>query len=308
MKRVIKNAVSIASAAVIGLYAVGAVGNYSSRRNLSQPKREISEIAVSLHNHTPILEERDSALESLVDSAFREDIEIVALTDANSEENFYYLKDNSSRILPGYKTENLGNALKISENSNLDASIYLLLGYEFHMPSGHLIIIGQKENISLDNSSTTDDAISQGKKYGAITIIPHPFATKLEIGGVGAEKLGSLYKKVDAIESFNAQAICFYPYLIDVHNANIDAKKFSEEHNFPGIAAPDSHIASHVGLSYILVEKENIDFEDSDSIVNSLRNAIKNQDFRNYEDYSSWLDSFRWLSAARLKNILSEFF
>ena len=301
MRKAVKNLISLLSASVIGLYAVGILGNYSSRRGLSQPKRENSEIAVSLHNHTPMFGERDSALEALIDSAFKEEMDIVALTDANSDENFYYLKENSSRVLPEYKTEELGNALKISKKSNIEESIYLLSGYEFHRASGHVLIVGQKENISLNETSTPEDAIGAGAKDGAIIIFPHPFAVKLGIGGIGAEKLESLYKEADAIESFNAQAICLYPYFIDVHQTNIYAKRFSEEKNFPGVATSDSHIASHVGLSYILVGKEDIDFKDSYSIVNSLRDAIKNQDFRNYEKYSSWIDSFRWLLAARIK-------
>jgi hypothetical protein len=301
MRKAVKNLISLLSASVIGIYAVGALGNYSSRRGLSQPKRENSEIAVSLHNHTPVLGERDSALEALIDSAFNEKMDVVALTDANSEDNFYYLKNNSSKILPDYRTEDIGSALKISEKSNFDKSIYLLAGYEFHRDSGHVLIIGQKKNISLNESSTAENAIDAGAKDSAIIIFPHPFATELGIGGIGAEKLNSLYREADAIESFNAQAICLYPYLIDIHKANIDAKKFSEEKNFPGIATSDSHIASHVGLSYILVERGNMDFTDGSSIVKSLKDAIKNQEFRNYEKYSPWTDSFRWLFAARIK-------
>jgi len=54
----------------------------------------------------------------LFNLAFSENIDIIALTDANTQENFYYLKENAHKIIPEYKAEDLGPFLKISNNSD----------------------------------------------------------------------------------------------------------------------------------------------------------------------------------------------
>ncbi|MEM0231154.1 MAG: PHP-associated domain-containing protein [Candidatus Woesearchaeota archaeon] len=300
MKPTLKKILSLISASLIGLYSVGMCSYELSKRGLSRPERRDYEVAISLHNHTPFLKSADAGLEELVECAFKQDIDILALTDANSEENFYHLKDKYSGVLSGYNVQDLGSVLKISKISDSEDVIYILAGYEFHRPSGHILIIGQNCRINLDCKSTSEDAILAGKNSGAIVIIPHPFVTSWNVGGVGEDKLKELYNEVDAIESFNAQAVCIYPIIADLHQANLKASNFCEELKVPGVSNSDSHIASHVGLSYILVDKSKIDFSSGEAIVNSLRNVIRSGEFRNYERYASWFETVRWAAISRI--------
>ncbi len=297
-----KNLIAATLATVaIGLTSIGIVGEHMSNKGLERPKKNPTEYSVSLHNHTTNLKlEDDKSLEAFVDSAFKNDLDVVALTDSDTDENFYYLRDNSNKILEDYITKDIGNdVLEIIEKEDPNEILYLIKGQEFHRKQGHILVIGYDGKLAFNEKASPEDVINIGKENNAIVIIPHPFTTLLGSAGLGRERLEKYYKEVDAIESFNAMSIYFLPGL-DASKYNRDAKEFCKEKGIPGISSSDSRAIDQIGCAYMLIEKKELNFDNGKSLIDSVRTAVKDKKFKNYEGYFTWMSFVKFQIVGRI--------
>lgn len=288
MKKVLKNTLLSILGVSVFFATTTFFGNHLSKINLEKPKKTKTEYSVSLHNHTTNLKLKDDyCLERLVESAINADLEIIALTDMNTDENWYYLRENSNRILKDYITEDIGNVLKIVRKQKPEDFVYIIKGQEFHKSKkgqGHVLLIGYDDSLKIPENSKIEEVIKIGKEKNALLILPHPFVTIHGFGGVGKEKLDQLYNEVDAIESFNAVAIYLFPFM-NLSKYNKMAKDYAREKNIPGISCSDSKLENQIGCAYMLIEKENLDFSNGKTLIESIRTAIKNKNYKNYESY-----------------------
>ena len=53
-------------------------------------------------------------------------------------------------------------AIRISNDSNPQETLYLIVGYEFHRPAGDILLIGQGGRVELDLYSDSGYAIREG--------------------------------------------------------------------------------------------------------------------------------------------------
>lgn len=114
---------------------------------------------------------------------------------------------------------------------------------ELHQKLGNKIIVGE-EITTLDGeiiglylknavkpAMSAADTVAAIKKQGGLVYIPHPFETVRK--GITAEKLDSIARDVDIIETGNGRAV--------FQNKSKQAKAWAAKHQTPRAASSDSH-------------------------------------------------------------------
>lgn len=232
---------------------------------------------VQLHTHTSLSGCPTAPLKLVLRNAFREGIDVLAITDAkygrNSNQSLPY------RFGPAFREYQVIRAdeifIKLTDGNRI---LYLLKGLEIHRPDGHLLAIGYDGQVALNPSQlqtfSLEVVIDMIHEKNGLAIAAHTHA--IPWSGMGEERLEELCGVLDAMESFNSQ-LTLWPHY------NEAATEFARTHDIPGIATSDSHIGN-VAQAYI--EIEDIDFTTGRTMVNSIGEAIKTGNFFNVEGYT----------------------
>jgi predicted metal-dependent phosphoesterase TrpH len=143
-------------------------------------------------------------------------------------------------------------ALKLSEIKN--KGFLVIPGIEISSKKGHIIGLNITEIIPPNLS--IKDTVTKIHKLGGIAIVPHPSA--IFKGGIGLSQNIKTFG-IDAIEVYNSANIPFS--ILTFLN-----KKLAKQTGLPYSAGSDSHILETVGLSYIIIEKNQIRLNINDVI------------------------------------------
>jgi predicted metal-dependent phosphoesterase TrpH len=120
--------------------------------------------------------------------------------------------------------------------------ILVIPGEEVSTADGHLVALGINEFIPPRLS--IEETLDLVHEQGGVGIAAHPFA-------FNRKGLGSLAKKCDAIEVFNALNL--------ERIANFKNKYFAEKHNLPKTAGSDAHCITMIGYGITNIHASNLD-------------------------------------------------
>ncbi|WP_458209232.1 PHP-associated domain-containing protein [Haladaptatus sp. NG-SE-30] len=133
-------------------------------------------------------------------------------------------------------------------------------GVEVSTADGHLLAIGVETQPEPGHPLST--TVERVRELGGIAIVPHPFQWSRH----GVRKRNIV--DCDAIEVYNSWLFTGYK--------NRRAKKFADQHDYPGVAASDAHTASMVGRAYTeltIDSVSSIDEIDAETIVEAFRDG-----------------------------------
>ena len=283
--------------------------------NRKSNQKQDNEFRASFHNNSKFSGDdylRGCTLERMIKRAFKDRLDLLAVTDNSNDVAFDYLKDNYKYFSGlGYKINDLGgNVLVIESNVG---SLYFIRGIEFHRNSkkigGHLLAIGHNKKIEDFDKYSAKDLINIVHDYGGLAIPAHPFATisyGINIGGMGEKDLVNIKDDIDAIEVFNAQNIGLLPFVFDLRRFNKKAREFANKYNLARICSTDSHRAEDVSVCYMRFPKDKIDFSNGQKFIESLKYLIsltKDEDTYKkfaYERYNSRVGFIEWAVIPKL--------
>jgi predicted metal-dependent phosphoesterase TrpH len=185
-----------------------------------------------LHSHTyyskgkKILHEGINSPAEMVQQAKKLGLDAIAITDHNEIEGNKYAKKLSRKF-----------------------DILVIPGEEVSTADGHLVALGISELIP--PRLGIDETLDLVHEQGGIGIAAHPFS--FNKGG-----LGSLAKKCDAMEIFNA--------LNMERIANFKSRIFARRNKIIGTAGSDAHCITMIGYG-----RTNIHAYDLDSVLRAIR-------------------------------------
>ena len=188
------------------------------------------------HIHSEYSPDSLSKIDDILDSARRENIDIIAISDHNTV-------DGTSEVVR--KTRN--------------TDILAIPSIEISSAQGHIIGFGCEENIPRDLSP--QDTIDRIHDLGGLAIVPHPYCFYRH-GLLCKSDYNDL--KIDAIETRNARFIVGY--------CNNKAKNLAIKENIPTLGASDAHYWKFVGDCYSMINCE----KDIDSVFKAiLKNKVE---------------------------------
>ena len=166
------------------------------------------------HVHTDSSEDSENTVCHLVESAGREGVDCLIVTDHNSIEGARELAEAAG---PGLR---------------------VIVGEEISTRQGHLIGLFLTERIPPRmDVRTTAEAI---KAQGGLVVVPHPFNVLFDCGLRGAVR--RILDLIDLVEISNAQNISPLPDFL--------ARRFARRHGFPGLVGVDSHHRNSLTACY----------------------------------------------------------
>ena len=247
----------------------------------------LNSIIISLHNHTSLSGDdylRKETPERYIKEAFKQGVNILALTDTNTDIAFEELKKSAI-----YKFHDLEHGVAIIENKNKE-SLYLIKGQEFHENQKHIILLGYSGNINFTPNYDLKEVINKTHDFGGIVSLAHPFCHLL--GGAGIKISSELSNHVDAYE-LDPQSTT----LLKIYNTTL--QEWTEEKNLPLISTADAHRAKDLKMGYFTLNPTLIDFKDGENLINSLKNSIKSNQQTNILNYNLFA-TIDWLILKRL--------
>ncbi|MFC1690728.1 PHP domain-containing protein [Nanoarchaeota archaeon] len=251
-------------------------------------------------------------LDRIVGSAYETGKKILVITDSNRDDATSIILSDPQKILPGFKVYQFDDRGLVVEKQN--RKLYVLNGMEFHGPQGHIISAGHrivnKNGLPYNDDYDVKDTVDSIHEYGGLAIPAHILHEA--VYGLSEEQLleliyrTNLDDRIDAVETFNALNIRLIPWLVDARKYNVRAKKFAEEHNIPGIAAPDAHALSHMDSAYVIFY--DLDFTSGEKLVESMRGCLQkrthdNITYDNVENYVTWREFIDWAVINKFKSI-----
>jgi len=131
-------------------------------------------------------------------------------------------------------------------------------GVEVSTAVGHLLAIGVRE--MPPRRAPLEETVAWVRDHGGVAVVPHPFQRSRH--GVPRRHLTDC----DAVEVFNSWLFTGF--------RNRRARRFAEEHDYPGIAASDAHSVPHVGRAFteLVVDGTREDI-DGESVLDAMRSG-----------------------------------
>jgi len=142
------------------------------------------------------------------------------------------------------------NAIKIAPKNFI-----IIPGVEISTADGHIIALNIKENIQ--RGMSVEETVDKIIDLGGIPIVPHLYRS---MSGIKKEKLKKIYKKIPAIEVFNA---CSTP------QSNLKTAKVAKEFNLGGTGGSDSHNPKYSGYAYTIVDTTDLKI---DTVISEIYN------------------------------------
>ena len=178
-----------------------------------------------LHSHTyyskgkKILHEGINSPEAMVRHAKKIGLDAIAITDHD-------------------EVKGTRDAKKLSKKYN----ILVIPGEEVSTADGHLVALGVNELVP--PRLGIDESLELVHEQGGIGIAAHPFS-------FNKKGLGSLAKKCDAMEVFNALNI--------ERIANFKSRYFAKKHKLPKTAGSDAHCITMIGYGVTDIHASGLD-------------------------------------------------
>ena len=190
-------------------------------------------LKLDLHIHSQYSEDGIGTPKEIIKNLQKKGLNGMALTDHNA-------------------VEGAVKALKIAPKDFI-----VITGIEISTKDGHIIGLDVKENIprGLSAEETIDKIID----LGGTPIVPHLYRN---MSGVKKEKLKTFYKKLSAIEVFNA---CSLP------KTNLKTAKTAKQYNLGGTGGSDSHDPAYAGYAYTTVDTTNFSIDSVISAINKKK-------------------------------------
>ena len=197
-------------------------------------------LKVELHCHNVYSNSRNQSdripfdcgvtLEQLLDSAIKEKIDVLFVTNHNTLKGYHEILDYQQNHRKYY-----GIRIYPAEEITVDNG-------------GHVLAYGITKTIT--PGMTLEETLDEIKRQNAVSCAAHPFAVSNGIRGKA--------NLCDLMESFNSNNVDLF--------SNILASKFAEYHKMFTIAGSDSHVCSTVGRCRNAIESEN----NIDSVIDNL--------------------------------------
>jgi len=146
------------------------------------------------------------------------------------------------------------NGMAITDHNNLEGSILakkiapkdftVITGVEISTKQGHLIALDIDKPIK--RSQSIEETVEKIIDLGGTPIVPHLYRN---MSGIKKENLNKIYKKINAIEVFNA---CSVP------QTNLKTSKLAKNMNLGGTGGSDSHEPEYAGNGYTIIDSTDI--------------------------------------------------
>jgi len=156
------------------------------------------------------------------------------------------------------------NGMAITDHNTLEGSIkakkiapkdfIVIPGVEISTNVGHMIALDIDKPIK--RSKSIEETVEKIIDYGGTPIVPHLYRN---MSGIKEENLEKIYKKIFAIEVFNA---CSVP------QTNLKTARLAREMNLGGTGGSDAHDPEYAGNGYTVVNST--DFT-KDSIISEIK-------------------------------------
>ncbi|GAB7091649.1 PHP domain-containing protein [Halorubrum luteum] len=142
-------------------------------------------------------------------------------------------------------------------------------GVEVSTAHGHLLAIGVES--MPPHREPFDETVAWIHDHDGVAIVPHPFqrsrhGVRRKYIPVTDPDAAETVDEVDAVEVFNAWLFTGY--------RNRRARKFANEHGYPGVAASDAHNLEYVGRAFTELEiegRETVEQVTADDVLDAIR-------------------------------------
>mgnify|MGYP001767378825 CR=1 FL=1 len=175
-------------------------------------------LSADLHVHTTCSGDGESRVDEVLDAAVRAGLDVIAITDHDTEEG--------CRIA-----------------GQIQSPVLVIPGIEVSTRQGHLLVLGASGPVPRGRDVLETIAIA--RSLGGVTILPHPFHRYRH--GVGLKMKEALHA-VDAIEVFNSRYI--------LRGANRRALKYARRLNKPMVSGSDAHNCRFVGYGVTRIDAD----------------------------------------------------
>ena len=249
-------------------------------------------IKASFHHHTKYSNEwvnRNATVEFVLREAFRNNIDLLVVTDKSSDQFFDELK----KPLRGYVVDEDDNRVIRVTDKGSGKSLYIPRAMEFHHKKGHMLLIGYNKKINNLEKLTLFDLADEVHSQGGIVIPAHPYATFS--GGMGDYNLRQMTTRIDAVEVFNSQLTG------PLNRFNEKAKEFAKEKKLGRICSNDAQLpVDSIGKTYMMFPEELINTNNAQSYVDSIKRILyltKNLSFYKkiaHETPERMIDLIKW--------------
>lgn len=171
---------------------------------------------------------------------------------------------------------------------------------------GHILIIGGESSRDIPHGLSLEDTLGLAKRKAPIVVADHPFMVLKDPknSGIGLENLEKYLDQFDAIE-MNGNCIPFvFPPLSG--RLNRRTLEYGEELGVPVLANSDAYGVfipkipfpgnwnkfMSVGRSYNAFDGNDVDFSTIDGLLESLRSAIKDNNFEAHSKGNRWSSTY----------------
>jgi predicted metal-dependent phosphoesterase TrpH len=207
---------------------------------------------VEFHCHTCYSTDSLTSLEALLAACQRKHVDRVVITDHNTIQG----------ALQAHKM----------------APDRVIVGEEIMTQAGELLAAFVSEEVP--RGLPPEEAIARLRKQGAFISVSHPFDA-LRSGHWEQIDLLAILPMVDAMETFNAR--CMWP------GFNSRAQAFARQHNLPGTAGSDAHMAFEIGRATLRLP----DFHDPETLRAVIRQGKRQGGLSGvwvhfYSTYAKW--------------------
>jgi hypothetical protein len=243
------------------------------------------EYAVSFHNHS--CDGKKQKIWHIAREAAEKGCKILAITDHNSDEEFYQ-QLGPHIVVPWYFKKQLHYVVRGMEcNSMKNGKIkdMMFIGYQGSIPS------------RLPLEEAIDRAHKQGALVGITSPLNEPFF------GLNEDEIENLLKnkKIDYMEILNSSKGA--PFFHNDVIASLGLKEYNasmpKHHKVAGIYVSDSHVKANVMDAYFGIKKDDFRFledphnqikEHPEILIEGLRTAFRNNRVSNYGSYKGLVD------------------
>lgn len=248
---------------------------------------------ISIHHHTFLSGDnylQKVTLEKVLDKAFKENIDVLAITDSNNDEAIDHIKKTQ-------KPHVLSNG--VIQIKSKEKNLFVLRGMEHRKKQGHSLLIGYEDSLMDKTGWGWPDLQKEVHDQGGLFILTHPLNATVK--GISKENIYLLNSKepIDGLE-WNANNINLAPYFLNFKKYNQQTEEIAKELNIPVIPGDDSHSIDQIGTSYI--EMDSLPTTFSIFLKESLKEKIKNNNFKATKKYQNPKSTFGWGLKRYLKN------
>jgi histidinol phosphatase-like PHP family hydrolase len=248
----------------------------------------------------------------LTDRCIEKNLEIYTITDdtfgnINGKSRFTQIFEEARQLKNPYEAQLLGkNAFVISKSGK---EIYFLDGQSLNILENgrkyELLTFGRS---GLPEFNSLDEAINYLHGEGLDAIAEHALAE----GHFGSMKQELIRlckeRKIDAVEHNSKIAVPNALGWLPVFGGftrkrNEDAVQIARYYNIPVVANDDADTLLQIGAAYSIMESERINRNNGDSIVQSINEIIKENNFEIHKGYANFSD---WLKFTVLNVVIKE--